>query len=47
VNIPVEKIDQSLYVDDLVCGGAYVQEAFELYKAAKHIMYRGGFNLEL
>jgi len=41
----VEKIDQSLYVNDLVSGDANVQEAFELYKAAKHIMYRGGFNL--
>ena len=41
----VDKIDQSLYVDDLVSGGANVQEVYELYKAAKHIMYQGGFNL--
>ena len=36
----VDRIDQSLYVDDLVSGGANVQEAFELYKTAKHIMHK-------
>ena len=41
----VDLIDQSLYVDDLVSGGANVQEAFEVYKVAKLVMYRGGFNL--
>jgi len=41
----VDKIYQSLYVDDLVSGGANVQEVYELYKTAKHIMHQGGFNL--
>ena len=41
----VDLIDQSLYVDDLVSGGANVHKAFEVYTVAKHIMYRGGFNL--
>ena len=41
----VDRIDQSLCVGDLVSGGANVQEAFELYKTAKHIMHWGGFNL--
>jgi len=41
----VDVIDHSLYIDDLVSGGANVSEAFTLYKVAKHIMQRGGFNL--
>ena len=41
----VDLIDQSLYIDDLVSGGANVSEAFTLHTVAKHIMKRGGFNL--
>ena len=41
----VDRIDHSLYIDDLVSGSANVSEAFELYKLSKHIMQRGGFNL--
>ena len=41
----VNLIDQSLYVDDLVSGGTNVHEAFDVYKTAKLIMYKGGFNL--
>ena len=41
----VDLVNQSLYIDDLVSGGANVHEAFEVYKVTKHIMYRGGFNL--
>ena len=32
-------------MDNLVSAGANIQEAFDIYKIAKHIMYRGGFNL--
>lgn len=38
-------MEQSLYVDDLVSGGATEQEAFEVYKSSKWILQRGGFNL--
>ena len=31
--------------DDLVSGGATVQEAFEVYKSSKWILHWGGFNL--
>ena len=41
----VNKIEQSLYVDDSVSGGATVQEAFEVYKSSKWILHHGGFNL--
>ena len=38
-------IGHSLNVDPLMSGGVNVQEAFEIYKVSKHIMYHGGFNL--
>ena len=41
----VDLIDQSLYVDDLLCGGATIQEALDMYEVSKHIMPQGGFNL--
>ena len=37
----VDKVEQSLYVDDLVSGGATVQEAFEVYKSSKWILQSG------
>jgi len=41
----VDLIDHSLYIDDLVSGGANASEAFALYEVPKYIMKRGGFNL--
>ena len=41
----VDKVEQSLYVDNLVSGGSIVQEAFEAYKSSKWILQWGGFNL--
>ena len=37
----VEKILQSIYVDDIVCGADDVNEAYDLYK---RILQDGGFN---
>ena len=41
----VKLIVQSLYVDDLILGEKIVEDAFNLYKVAKNIMAKGGFNL--
>ena len=41
----VDLINHSLYIDDLVSGGVNASEVFTLYKVAKHIMKRRGFNL--
>jgi len=38
-------VEQSLYANDLVYGGATVQEAFEVYKSSKWILQQGGFDL--
>ena len=41
----VKLIVQSLYVDNLILGEKIVEDAFNLYKFAKNIMAKGGFNL--
>lgn len=41
----VERILQSIYVDDIVSGADSEDEAFELYAQAKELFRRGGFNL--
>ena len=41
----VEKILQSIYVDDIVSGADDVNEAYDLYTKAKRILQDGGFNL--
>ena len=41
----VQKIKQSIYVDDVVMGATSVREAYSLYKESKEIFGKGGFNL--
>ena len=41
----VQKIKQSIYVDDVVMGATSVREAYSLYKESKEIFGMGGFNL--
>ena len=38
----VQKIKQSIYVDDVVMGATSVSEAYSLYKESKEIFGRGG-----
>ena len=39
------KLLNSLYTDDMDCGGHSVNEVLELYQTSKQIMAKGGFNL--
>ena len=41
----IERLKNSLYVDDLVTGGANDDEVLDLYLKSKSIMQRGGLNL--
>ena len=41
----IQIIQDSLYVDDLVCGESSVEKAFKIYQSAKRMMLEGGFNL--
>lgn len=41
----VQKIRNSIYVDDVVAGASDVHEAFEFFKESKDIFSKGGFNL--
>ena len=41
----IERLKNSLYVDDLVTGEANDDEVLDLYSKSKSIMQRGGFNL--
>jgi hypothetical protein len=41
----VNRIRESLYVDNVVMGADSVSEAFELHKESKEIFLKGGFNL--
>lgn len=40
-----ERLKDSLYVDDFVSGAEDDEKAFEVYKGAREVMSRGGFNL--
>ena len=39
------QLAEGLYVDDFTCGAGTVEEGFSIYKGAKQLMKRGGFNL--
>jgi len=41
----VKLIQESLYVDDLVCGETSIERAFKVYHMSKRMMSEGGFNL--
>uniref|UniRef100_A0A1X7URT2 CCHC-type domain-containing protein n=1 Tax=Amphimedon queenslandica TaxID=400682 RepID=A0A1X7URT2_AMPQE len=41
----IQKIKDSIYVDDVITGVDNVSEAFSLYKDSKDIFAKGGFNL--
>ncbi|XP_065886645.1 uncharacterized protein [Dysidea avara] len=41
----VKLIQNSLYVDDLVCGETSIERAFKVYRTSKRMMSEGGFNL--
>ena len=41
----VKLIQDSLYVDDLICGETSIERAFKVYRESKVIMAKGGFNL--
>ena len=41
----IERLKNSLYVDDLVTGEANNDKVLDLYSKSKSIMQRGGFNL--
>ena len=41
----IERLKNSLYVDDLVTGEANNDKVLDLYSTSKSIMQRGGFNL--
>ena len=41
----VQRVEDSLYVDDLVSGAENDDKGFELYKTAKNVMAGGSFNL--
>ena len=41
----VDKLERSLYVDDLNCGAGNAEEAFDLYNMASEILRGGGFHL--
>ena len=40
-----QSIKNSFYVDNLISGGATVEDAFNIYSIAKKVMSEGGFNL--
>ena len=40
-----QSIKNSFYVDDLISGGATIEEVFNIYSLAKRVMSEGGFNL--
>ena len=41
----VETLSNGFYVDDFTCGASSVEEGFNIYQKAKHLMNQGGFNL--
>lgn len=41
----VRKLQKSMYVDDMVCGAATEDKAYQLYEESKDMLSRGGFNL--
>jgi len=41
----VKLIQDSLYVDDLICGKTSIEQAFKVYRESKGIMAKGGVNL--
>ena len=41
----IQSIKDSCYVDDLICGGGTVEEAFNIYQVAKEALTAGGFHL--
>ena len=41
----IKRIEESLYVDDLISGGENEWKAFELYQSSKRILAEGNFNL--
>ena len=41
----IQFIKDSFYVDDLICGGDTVEEAFNIYQVAKEALAAGGFHL--
>ena len=42
----IERLKNSLFVNDLVTGDANDDEVLDLYSKSKSIMQRGGFNLQ-
>ena len=41
----INTIQDSLYVDDLVCGANTIEKAFKIYRTGKTVLSEGGFNL--
>ena len=41
----INTIQDSLYVDDLVCGANTIEKAFKIYRTGKRVLSEGGFNL--
>ena len=41
----VETLSNGFYVDDFTCDASSVEEGFNIYQKAKHLMNQGGFNL--
>ena len=41
----VETLSNGFYVDDFTCGASSIEEGFDSYQKAKHLMNQGGFNL--
>ena len=41
----INTIQDSLYVDDLVCGANMIEKAFKIYRTCKTALSEGGFNL--
>ena len=41
----VEKLTNSMYVDDVISGAQSEEEAYQLYSTSKNILKQGGFNL--
>ena len=39
------QLAEGLYVDDFTCGAGTVEEGFNIYKGAKQLIKKGGFNL--
>ena len=43
--IPVERLLDSIYVDDVISGAEHPEAAYQLYVDSKEILQKGGFNL--